>query len=365
MTIEYLQPSTTPEPRRAVGERRTGSLRSRTHALADPAAQRQLLAACGPTLSFSGAIAAAGLPPLRSLAIDVMQINVGKFCNQTCRHCHVDAGPDRQEIMSSAIVDQCLDRLAASDIGTVDITGGAPELHERFRDIVEDASALGRRIILRANLTALFLPVNAGLAEFLAARGVEITASLPYYLAQQTDAQRGRGVFDQSIDALRALNVLGYGRGNGLQLNLMVNPVGRFLAAEQSGMERDWHRELERRHGIQFDSLYTITNMPIGRFLEYLQDSGNVEDYVHALAQAFNPATVPNLMCRSTLSVGWDGRIYDCDFNQMLEVGTHRSAWQTIAEFDPSTAPGREIAVGPHCYGCTAGSGSSCGGSLT
>jgi radical SAM/Cys-rich protein len=294
-----------------------------------------------------------------------MQINIGKFCNQTCRHCHVDAGPDRQEIMSSAIVDQCLDRLAASDIGTVDITGGAPELHERFRDIVEDASALGRKIILRANLTALFLPVNDGLAEFLSAHRVEITASLPYYLAQQTDAQRGRGVFDRSIEALRALNALGYGRGSGLQLNLMVNPVGRFLAAEQSGMERDWHRELERRHGIQFDSLYTITNMPIGRFLEYLQDSDNVEDYLHGLAQAFNPATVPSLMCRSTLSVGWDGRLYDCDFNQMLEMGMHESTWQTIADFEPSTARGREIAVGPHCYGCTAGSGSSCGGSLT
>ena len=293
-----------------------------------------------------------------------MQINVGKFCNQTCRHCHVDAGPDRQEIMSSDVVDQCLDRLAVSDIGTVDITGGAPELHERFRDIVESASSLGRHVILRANLTALFLPTNDGLAEFLAARGVEITASLPYYLAQQTDAQRGRGVFAQSIDALRSLNLLGYGRGDGLQLNLMVNPVGSFLAAEQSGMERDWRRELERRYEIQFDSLYTITNMPIGRFLEYLQDSGNLEDYVHGLARAFNPVTVPNLMCRSTLSVAWDGRVYDCDFNQMLEIGTHESSGQLIAEFDPSTASGREIAVGPHCYGCTAGSGSSCGGSL-
>jgi radical SAM/Cys-rich protein len=267
--------------------------------------------------------------------------------------------------MSSEIVDLCLERLAASDIGTVDITGGAPELHARFRDIVEHASKLGRHVILRANLTALILPVNEDLPEFLATRGVEITASLPYYLAKQTDAQRGRGVFDRSIDALRALNGLGYGRGNELRLNLMVNPVGSYLAPEQSAMERDWHRELERRYGIQFDSLYTITNMPIGRYLEYLQDSGNLEDYVHALAQAFNPATVPNLMCRTTLSVGWDGRLYDCDFNQMLDIGTHDGAWQTIAAFDPSTASGREITVGPHCFGCTAGAGSSCGGSLT
>ncbi len=344
----------------------SGSLVSRRHALAGAAAQRQVLERIGLPQRFEEATASAGHAPLRASSIDVLQVNVGKYCNQTCRHCHVDAGPDRKEVMADEVVDACLAVLERTEIPILDITGGAPELHPRFREMVERGYRLGRQVIDRANLTALLLPAQAELPELLAACKVEIVASLPYYLAKQADAQRGRGVFDRSIEALRRLNALGYGvAGSGLTLNLMVNPVGAFLPGNQATLERDWKRELERRQGITFNSLYTITNMPIGRFLEFLEDRGSLEDYVHMLARSFNPAVVPNLMCRSTLSVEWNGRLHDCDFNQMLEIGLDAAAPQTIQEFDWERVVERRIVVGPHCYGCTAGAGASCGGSLT
>jgi radical SAM/Cys-rich protein len=268
--------------------------------------------------------------------------------------------------MPAEVAEACLRFLEANAIPTLDITGGAPELHPAFRDIVRRARALGRRVIDRCNLTITRLPNYADLPEFLAAHRVEVIASLPSFAARQTDAQRGSGVFEDSIAALRRFNELGYGvDGSGLTLNLVTNPVGAFLPGSQQALEADWKRQLHRRFGIVFNSLFTITNMPISRYLQYLIDSGNLQDYMDKLVAAFNPAAVEGLMCRSTLSVGWDGRLYDCDFNQMIDLGTIPGAPRTIFEASLETLAGRPVAVGRHCFGCTAGSGSSCGGALT
>jgi radical SAM/Cys-rich protein len=260
--------------------------------------------------------------------------------------------------------------LGSSRIATLDITGGAPELHPRFRDIVRRARALDRHVIDRCNLTITTLPNYQDLPEFLAAHDVEIIASLPAYAASQTDRQRGDGVFERSVRALQRLNALGYGReDSGLVLNLVTNPVGAFLPGGQVSLEREWKRELKRRHDVAFNRLFTITNMPISRYLEWLERSGNLEGYLTTLVNAFNPAAVEGLMCRFTLSVGWDGRLYDCDFNQMLDLGMATGAPQTI--FDMRGTAGSEafgalrdraIVTGPHCFGCTAGAGSSCAG---
>jgi radical SAM/Cys-rich protein len=267
--------------------------------------------------------------------------------------------------MTPAVVDACLQFLETSDISTLDITGGAPELHPAFRDIVRRARAMGRHVMDRCNLTITRLPSYQDLPEFLAAHRVEIVASLPSFAARQTDAQRGAGVFDDSIAALRRFNELGYGAAeSGLVLNLVTNPVGAFLPAAQASLEADWKRELQRKHGIVFNRLYTITNMPISRYLQYLVDSGNLQGYMDRLVAAFNPATIDGLMCRSTLSVGWDGRLYDCDFNQMIELGTAPDAPQTIFEATPAALASRPIMIGRHCFGCTAGAGSSCGGAI-
>ena len=334
--------------------------------LADAATQRATLAALPIRRSFEEALAGAGRMPLRAAGVSVLQINVGKRCNQACRHCHVDAGPDRTEVMPPDVVDACLSFLEHSAIPTLDITGGAPELHPAFRDIVVRARAAGRHVMDRCNLTITRLPNYAGLPEFLASHGVEVVASLPAVAARQTDAQRGEGVFEDSIAALRHFNSLGYGvEGSGLLLNLVTNPVGAFLPGSQHALEADWKRELHRRHGIVFNRLYTITNMPISRYLQFLIDSGNLQGYMDRLVSAFNPATVEGLMCRTTLSVGWDGRLYDCDFNQMIDLGATRTVPQTIFTAAPALLEGREIVVGPHCFGCTAGSGSSCGGATT
>jgi radical SAM/Cys-rich protein len=334
--------------------------------LADAARQRMLLAALPIERSFEDAAAAAGHAPLRTTDISVLQMNVGKRCNQACRHCHVDAGPDRTEVMTPEVVDACLRFLEASDIPTLDITGGAPELHPLFRDIVVRGRAAGRHVMDRCNLTITRLPNYADLPEFLAEHQVEVVASLPSFAARQTDAQRGEGVFEDSIAALRRFNELGYGvEGSNLILNLVTNPVGAFLPGAQAALEADWKRELRRRHGISFNRLYTITNMPISRYLQFLQTSGNLEAYMTRLVTAFNPAAVEGLMCRFTLSVGWDGRLYDCDFNQMLELGTAIEAPQTIFDATPASLAARRIVVGPHCFGCTAGAGSSCGGATT
>jgi len=335
------------------------------HALADTSAQRDALGALDLACDFGEALARAGRAPLRAADISVLQINVGKRCNQTCRHCHVDAGPDRTEVMPADVIEACLRFLAASDIPTLDITGGAPELHPSFRAIVRRARAMGRHVMDRCNLTITRLPAYSDLPEFFADHQIEIVASLPSFAARQTDAQRGAGVFDDSIAALRRLNELGYGvDGSGLLLNLVTNPVGAFLPASQASLEADWKRELNRKHGIVFNRLYTITNMPISRFLQYLIDSGNLESYMDKLVASFNPSTVDGLMCRSTLSVGWDGRLYDCDFNQMIDLGTTHSASQTIFDATPAALASRTIAIGRHCFGCTAGAGSSCGGAI-
>ncbi len=331
--------------------------------LADPAAQRATLVALPRSRAFADATAAAGHGPLRAGRIGILQMNVGRRCNQACRHCHVDAGPDRSEVMTPEVVDACMRLLESADIPTVDITGGAPELHPLFRDVVRRARAAGRHVIDRCNLTITRLPNYADLPSFLASHGVEVVASLPAFTARQTDAQRGDGVFEDSIAALRQFNELGYGaEGSGLVLNLVTNPVGAFLPAPQRALEADWKRELQRRYGIVFNRLYTITNMPISRYLQYLLDSGNLQDYMERLVNAFNPAAVEGLMCRFTLSVGWDGRLFDCDFNQMIDLGVVSEAPQTVFDATPAALLQRRIVVGPHCFGCTAGSGSSCGG---
>ena len=331
--------------------------------LADVATQRAVLEALPLACTFDEATAAAGHAPLRADSLSVLQINVGKRCNQACHHCHVDAGPDRTEVMPTEVVDACLRFLEATDIPTLDITGGAPELHPQFRDIVRRARAAGRHVMDRCNLTITQLPNYSGIPAFLADHQVEVVASLPSFAARQTDAQRGDGVFEQSIAALRRFNELGYGvDGSGLVLNLVTNPVGAFLPAPQQALEADWKRELQRRYGITFNRLFTITNMPISRYLQFLEESGNLETYMQKLVAAFNPAAVEGLMCRSTLSVGWDGRLYDCDFNQMIDLGTAAGTPATIFDADVEALRDRRIVVGPHCFGCTAGAGSSCGG---
>ena len=344
--------------------------------LAPPAAQRAHLAGLPLARTFRDAAASAGHAPLRPRVPTTLQINVGRRCNQACRHCHVDAGPDRREVMPDHVIEACLALLASTDIPTVDITGGAPELHPRFRDLVARAAALDRRVTDRCNLTLLTLPAYRDLPEFLAAHGVEIVASLPSWTAALTDRQRGAGVFEQSIEALRRLNALGYGvPDSGLELDLVTNPAGAFLPAGQAALERDWKRELEQRHGVRFNRLFTITNMPVSRYLAWLEQSGNLRSYMDRLVQAFNPAAVGGLMCRSTLNVGWNGRLHDCDFNQMLDLAVEPPAPPTVMDLarrlahdPPSPADAlaalrrRRIATGPHCFGCTAGAGSSCGG---
>ncbi len=342
------------------------TLRGQQHPLASPTEQLTVLDQPSRYPAFETQLTQAGLYPLHATGILVFQINVGKLCNQTCRHCHVDAGPDRQETMSSETAQQCMAALASTDIPTVDLTGGAPELNPHFRWLVEQSRRLDRHIMDRCNLSVLLVPSQADLAEFLAHHQVEVIASLPSYRAIQADAQRGEGIFEKSLEALRLLNRLGYGRPNsGLVLNLVYNPVGAFLPPKQESIETQFKKELLTRYGIEFNRLYTITNMPISRFLEFLVESGNYEQYMARLANAFNPAAAAGVMCRSTLSVGWDGRLYDCDFNQMLDLPVDQGAPSHIRDFDPARLHHRRIVTRNHCYGCTAGSGSSCGGTVT
>lgn len=342
------------------------TLLGRQSPLAAPAEQLHVLAHVPGVPEFEARLTESGLPPLHAGGITVLQLNVGKLCNQTCRHCHVDAGPDRTEQMSRDTAEWCMAALAKSDIPTVDITGGAPELNPQFRWLVETTRSLGRHVIDRCNLSVLLLPSQRDLASFLAAHRVEIVASLPSYRASQTDAQRGDGIFEKSIEALRTLNALGYGRpGSDLTLNLVYNPVGAFLPPKQDALEAQFRKELRQQHGVEFSRLYTITNMPVSRYLEWLLESGNYEAYMARLAQAFNPAAAGGVMCRSTLSVGWDGVLYDCDFNQMLALPVDHDAPRHIWDFDPAQLETRRIVTRNHCYGCTAGSGSSCGGAVT
>ncbi len=342
----------------------TPSLERQDHQLASAAEQLRILNngdAGSPR--FDDALAESGSFPLTATGIEILQINVGKLCNQTCGHCHVDAGPDRTESMTAETADLCLAALATTDIATLDITGGAPELNPNFRRLVTEASTLRRHVIDRCNLSILLLPSQKGLAEFLARYRVEIVASLPYFLAERTDAQRGEGVFDKSIEALHLLNSLGYGEeGSGLDLNLVYNPTGAFLPPPQAAVEADFKRELRDRHGVVFNSLYAITNMPISRFLEFLLRSGNYDRYMQKLIQAYNPAAVTGVMCRNMLSVGWDGTLFDCDFNQMLELPVGFGAPAHIRDFAAGPLERRRVVTARHCFGCTAGAGSSCGG---
>jgi radical SAM/Cys-rich protein len=331
--------------------------------LASPEGQLRVLGGLQLERSFQEALTESGLAPFETVGISVLQINVGKKCNQTCTHCHVDAGPDRDEVMPDEVVDALLSVLERTEIPTLDITGGAPELHPRFREIVTRARGLGRHVMDRCNLTILTVPRFADLPEFLAEHQVEIVASLPHYSSSQTNAQRGDGVYEKSILALRRLNDLGYGKeGTGLELNLVTNPVGALLPACQEASERDWKEQLRQMHGIEFNNLFAITNMPISRFLEYLLESGNLEMYMDRLVKAYSPCAAASVMCKNTLSVGWDGVLYDCDFNQMLDLPVTDGVPRTIQAFDEALLAKREIVLGPHCFGCAAGQGSSCGG---
>ena len=317
-----------------------------------------------PNTDFDEKLAAYGIE-LRAAAVEILQVNVGKLCNQACKHCHVDASPTRTEIMTRETADQVIAAVRKHRILTIDITGGAPELNPSFRYLVTESRALDAHVLVRHNLTVMFEPGQEDLPEFFRRHDVEVVSSLPYFLEQQTDAQRGRGVFEKSIEALRRLNAAGYGKeGSDLILNLVYNPVGAFLPPLQSSIEKDFKRELRARHGLSFNRLYTITNMPIKRFLDYLQRSGNEERYMRKLVEAFNPEIIEGLMCRSLVSVDWTGRLYDCDFNQMLELRVSSSLPQMIADFDPVKFARRHISTGAHCFGCTAGAGSGCGGAL-
>ena len=300
--------------------------------------------------------------------LTTLQVNVGKLCNQTCRHCHVDAGPRRKEQMTRETAErvvELMDLPGAEHLALVDITGGAPELNPCFRYLVIEARARACRVIDRCNLTVLFQPGQEDTAEFLRLHNVDIVASMPCYSQENVDKQRGDGVFAKSIEALQLLNSLGYGKeGSSLTLDLVYNPVGPFLPPEQIELEGDYKERLAEDFGIVFNSLFTITNMPIKRFLYDLKHSGELEEYMTLLVNSFNVETVDGVMCRDLISLGWEGTIYDCDFNQMLEIPVprpHRTVWDidTLEEFGEGS-----IAVADHCFGCTAGAGSSCGGVL-
>ncbi len=314
---------------------------------------------------FEEKLAEVGQWPLRASAIETLQVNVGKFCNQTCRHCHVDAGPTRTEMMSRETAELVLEVLRRHDIPKVDITGGAPELNPNFEYLVCEARALNRHVMDRCNLTVFYVEGKGYLPEFLRDQQVEVIASLPCYLEKNVDFQRGQGVFEKSIEALQWLNRLGYGQpGEGLELNLVYNPLGPSLPPQQKPLEDAYRQQLRERFGIVFNKLYTITNMPISRFLTDLVRHGNYERYMELLVQHFNPATIEGVMCRTLVSVGWDGTLYDCDFNQMVDMPLNHGAPRHIRNFDLFLLSRREIRTGSHCFGCTAGSGSSCGGAL-
>tara|TARA_Y100000590_G_scaffold373306_1_gene436914 strand:+ start:3057 stop:4058 length:1002 start_codon:yes stop_codon:yes gene_type:complete len=299
-------------------------------------------------------------------SLKTVQVNLGKKCNQACKHCHVEAGPKRTENMTEKTVDRILELLKKEhSIDLLDLTGGAPELNPYFQKIVTRAREMGIRVMNRCNLTILFERGQEQTAEFLAKNQVEITASLPCYSKENVDQQRGNGVFEKSIEALKIFNQLGYGQPeSGLILNLVYNPGGAFLPPDQNSLQRDYQKNLKEWFGISFNHLFTITNMPIKRFLWDLQREKKLEDYMNLLVRSFNPAAAQNVMCRSLISIGYDGQIYDCDFNQMLEIPARfkKTTLWDIESFDSYQSG--EIAFRNHCYGCTAGAGSSCGGAL-
>jgi radical SAM/Cys-rich protein len=318
---------------------------------------------------FTARLATEGLQ-LRRARPEILQVNVGKLCNLTCVHCHVNAGPKRKEIMVRETIERIVDWLARSNIPTVDLTGGAPEMIPDFRYFIEHVKELqpSRHVIDRCNLTILLERGYEDLSEFLAVNKVEIIASMPCYSPENVNAQRGEGVFEASIAALQLLNSLGYGTDPDLPLHLVYNPVGAFLPPSQDELEADYKRELKEHFGIVFNKLYALTNLPIGRFASYLRRNNKLDDYMRLLINAFNPATISGLMCRNTISVGWRGEVYDCDFNQQLGMqwsdngeGKPLFLW----DIDQDSLEDREIMTGDHCFGCTAGAGSSCGGAIS
>jgi radical SAM/Cys-rich protein len=353
-------------------KQRTKSLSARGSQLSDTFIQLEVLQGRQlqhhHVLPFQQALHEAGWAGIHVNPIEIFQVNIGKLCNQSCAHCHVDAGPDKKsELMSRDLLEQCL-RVIASvpTIHTVDITGGAPEMNPHFRWFVEACTGLGKKVIDRCNLTIILAnPVYHDLPNFFARHRVHVVSSLPYYSKTRTDSQRGDGVFEDSITAIQRLNEVGYGQpDSGLILDLVYNPAGAFLPGEQTVLEAEFKRQLLRKHQVVFNKLLTITNMPISRFLDYLLESGNYAAYMESLVNAFNPATLNGLMCRNTLSVSWEGYLYDCDFNQMLDLKVDAPSTRHIMDFDAKALAQRQIVVNQHCYGCTAGSGSSCGGAI-
>jgi radical SAM/Cys-rich protein len=317
--------------------------------------------------SFETRLARSGWTELRAAGVETLQINLGYLCNQACLHCHVGAGPNRPEIMSRETMEQALAVLRRHPVPTVDLTGGAPEMVPGFGWLLDELRRLGRHVIVRHNFTVQFEPGREHLPELFRDHRVEIIGSLPCYTAERTDAQRGSGAFENSIEAMRRLNAVGYGReGSGLVLDLVYNPGGATLPPPQGRLERDYRIRLREDFGVTFNSLFTMVNMPIARFRGILERTGRLESYMHELAGAYNPETVEHLMCRRLVSVGWDGTLYDCDFNQMLHMALRngRPGPAHVTEFDPPWIDERVIRTGPHCYGCTAGAGSSCGGAL-
>ena len=316
--------------------------------------------------TFKDKIAKTGHFPLKPKKLEILQINVGYMCNQVCSHCHVDAGPDRKEIMTRETMKQCLEVIKKTGAHTLDLTGGAPEMNPDFRWFVEEASKAGiKDFIVRSNLTIIRANKKYyDLPEFFKKHNVHVISSMPYYKREKTDKQRGDGVFDKSIKALQMLNDVGYGKeGSSLRLDLVYNPSGAYLPSDQAAMERDFKVALKEDFDIDFHNLFAITNLPISRFLEYLIASDNYEDYMYALVEAYNPMAVENVMCTNTLSISWDGWLYDCDFNQMLGLKV-ASKVKHISEYNEDLLQNRNIIISQHCYGCTAGAGSSCQGTV-
>lgn len=335
------------------------SLQAEKHFLSNTTEQLRVLNQNPEIPLFSDELKKLDTFPLKPTKIDIFQINLGKMCNQVCKHCHVDAGPDRKEIMTKETLQQCLAVLAKTDISTVDLTGGAPEMNPNFRWFVEELSKIGKKVMVRCNLTIILANKKYhDLPDFFKKHQVEVVSSLPAVTALRTDAQRGKGVFGQSIEALQLLNKVGYGKeGSELILNLVYNPSGAFLPSGQVELEKEFKQRLKARFDVDFNQLFAITNIPISRFLDYLLESHNYDEYMSSLVNAFNPMAVKGVMCRNTISIGWDGFVYDCDFNQMLDLKIAH-----IKEFDVEKLTERSIIVNQHCYGCTAGAGSSCGG---
>lgn len=341
----------------------TKSLKALGHELSETDRQIAVLESQDQFPTFSEMLDPLGMSPLKPTQIEILQVNVGKMCNQVCKHCHVDAGPDRKEIMTRETMQECLNALANSDIRTVDLTGGAPEMNPDFRWFVEEIKKLDRHVIVRCNLTIIVAnPKYHDLPEFFKKHNIEVVSSLPSFKAKGTDRQRGDGVFDRSIRALKMLNEVGYGvEGSGLTLNLVFNPNGAMLPGDQASLELEYKRALKRDFDIVFNELFAITNLPVSRFLDYLVASGNFDRYMEELVNAFNPEAAKGVMCRNTISVGWDGYLFDCDFNQMLDLKI-KGGPQHLRDFDVASLSSRDIIVNQHCYGCTAGAGSSCGG---